>query len=270
MPDSELQPEAGAGENNSQHKSQPADDHSDSDPTIDVNEYRLNELPDPVGYRIVGESEVAPVPFTSPGRGEFIPVSELDVAGQLRESVQLAETALAEVTDAELVGELIGAVDEGEGVYSLCFASLGDGYRDWRWNVTLCKVVDAASDTAAPSVLECELVPGPDSLVAPKWIPWAERLAEFNATHDSHGNPIEAGEGKSEPAPTRTRTSSRTRTRRRLRRDRTTSAAATGENKSPAASAEDDELPVADDIREFAEERDQQLDGINFESEDDE
>lgn len=266
MADSELQLETDAAEN----KSQLADDHSDSESAVDVNEYHLNELPNPVGYRIVGESEVAPVPFSSPGVGEFIPSSELDVTGRLLESVQLAESALAEVTDAELVGELIGAVDEGEGVYSLCFASLGDGYHDWRWNVTLCKVVDAASDTAAPSVLECELVPGPDSLVAPKWIPWAERLAEFNATHDSHGNTIETAKDESEPAPTRTRTSSRTRTRRRLRRDRTTNGAATGEDKSTAASAEDDELPVADDIREFAEERDQQLDGINFESDDDE
>ncbi len=266
MPDSRVSNETAAAQDSSQETA----DNSARELTLDVHEHRLDELPNPVGYRIVSASEVATVPFASAGTGELVPVSELDLAGQLHESLQLAAAALAEVVDAELVGELIGAVDEGEGVYSLCFASLRDGYRDWRWCATLCKVVDAETSAAAPTVLECELVPGPDSLVAPKWIPWAERLAEFNATHDAHGNVIASEDGDGEPAPARTRTSSRTRTRRRLRRDRSGNTTGTepAASKATSESSDDGELPIADDIREFADERDQQLDGINFEPDD--
>lgn len=273
MPDSELQHETDSTEQNNQ----PAEDSAADAQTLDINEYRLDELPEVPGYLVATGGEVAAVPFASAGVGELVAAADLDLTGALRESVQLAEAALAEVAEPELIGELIGAVDEGDGVYSLCFVSRRDGYRDWRWNATLCKVVDEDASAAAPTVLECELVPGPDSLVAPKWIPWAERLAEFSATHDSHGNPIEGEEGEGEPAPARTRTSSRTRTRRRMRRDRSRSNGG-AENASEKAEPQkpnddgkdsDGELPVADDIREFAEERDQQLHGINFEHNDD-
>ncbi len=50
------------------------------------------------------------------------------------------------------------------------------GYPGWFWTVSLAQVEDAA-----PTVLEVELTPGEGALTAPEWLPWAERLAEYQA-----------------------------------------------------------------------------------------
>jgi hypothetical protein len=90
----------------------------------------------------------------------------------------LALQALAEVTDPSSVGELIEVTEPEPGVRDLVFACRLPGYIAWRWTVTTAQVGDAA-----PTVLEVELLPGEGALVAPPWVPWAERLAEYRRTH---------------------------------------------------------------------------------------
>jgi hypothetical protein len=90
----------------------------------------------------------------------------------------LALQALAEVTDPTSVGELIEVVEPEPGVRDLVFACRLPGYVAWRWTVSTGQVGDAP-----PTVLEVELLPGEGSLVAPPWVPWAERLAEYRRTH---------------------------------------------------------------------------------------
>lgn len=46
------------------------------------------------------------------------------------------------------------------------------GYRGWRWAVTVARASRAKFVTLDESVL----LPGPDSLLAPEWVPWSERL----------------------------------------------------------------------------------------------
>ena len=50
------------------------------------------------------------------------------------------------------------------------------GYPGWFWTVSLAQV-----EGSAPTVLEVELMPGDGALTAPDWLPWAERLAEYQA-----------------------------------------------------------------------------------------
>lgn len=235
---------------------------------VDVREWELDQLPHEVAAFESSPADLLPVPFNVPDPEQprqLVAADELDVEGSLARPLELARAGLDEVVDRELVGDFVGAIDEGDGVYSLCFACKHDGYLDWGWRVLFSQLADEAE----PTVLECALLPSDSSLVAPEWVPWAERLAEYSATHDRHGNLLEgadqeeAGAG-SETRSQRIRTSSRTRTRRRLRRDREREAKAS-ENPSATADNDDDELPVADDIREFAEERDQQLDGVESE-----
>jgi hypothetical protein len=90
----------------------------------------------------------------------------------------LALQALAEVTDPASVGELVEVAEPEPGVRDLVFACRLPGYIAWRWTVTTAQVGDAA-----PTVLEVELLPGEGALVAPPWVPWAERLAEYRRTH---------------------------------------------------------------------------------------
>lgn len=88
----------------------------------------------------------------------------------------LARAALLEITTADTVGEYLGVVDEGEGTRSVQFASTKPGYPNWRWTVSIAHLPDAD-----PSVLEAELLPGDGALLAPEWVPWADRLAEWEA-----------------------------------------------------------------------------------------
>ncbi|MCU1472864.1 DUF3027 domain-containing protein [Amnibacterium sp.] len=90
----------------------------------------------------------------------------------------LALQALAEVTDPTSVGELIEVTEPAPGVRDLVFACRLPGYVAWRWTVSTTRI-----DDGAPTVLEVELVPGEGALVAPPWVPWAERLAEYRRTH---------------------------------------------------------------------------------------
>ncbi|TFD58285.1 DUF3027 domain-containing protein [Cryobacterium sp. Hh38] len=96
-------------------------------------------------------------------------------------AVDLARAALLEITDEDTIGEVIGHLDEGELVISLLFDCLMTGYPGWRWTVSLARV----DENAAPTVLETELTPGDDSLLAPEWVPWSDRLVEEDSEADA-------------------------------------------------------------------------------------
>jgi hypothetical protein len=89
---------------------------------------------------------------------------------------ELARTSLLEVTDAWSVGPLVSETDEGDGVVSLRFESNLSGYLGWKWTVSVAKVGDDE-----PTVLESQLMPGDGALLAPEWVPWSDRLDEYNA-----------------------------------------------------------------------------------------
>jgi hypothetical protein len=91
----------------------------------------------------------------------------------------LARKALLEVTEESTVGSFAGTTDEGDGVVSVLFANRMAGYPGWRWTVSVAHV-----EGEDPSVLEVELMPGDGSLLAPEWVPWSERLADYRAAQE--------------------------------------------------------------------------------------
>jgi hypothetical protein len=92
----------------------------------------------------------------------------------------LARTALLEITPEASIGELVATRDEGEGVVSLQFASTLSGYPGWRWTVSLAQIGDDD-----PTIVETELMPGEGALLAPDWVPWSERLADYKAAQEA-------------------------------------------------------------------------------------
>jgi len=88
----------------------------------------------------------------------------------------LARTALLEITPDETIGAEAPPIDEVDGVVSVRFATLLPGYPGWFWTVSVAQV-----EGSEPTVLEVELLPGEHALVAPDWVPWADRLAEMQA-----------------------------------------------------------------------------------------
>nr|WP_314844981.1 DUF3027 domain-containing protein [uncultured Microbacterium sp.] len=95
---------------------------------------------------------------------------------RLIDAHDLALTALREITPASTIGPAAGYLPEVDGSVSLRFQNRLPGYPGWFWTVTVARV-----DDEEPTVLELELLPGDGALLAPEWVPWAERLAEYRA-----------------------------------------------------------------------------------------
>ena len=90
--------------------------------------------------------------------------------------LSIARKAAVEVHGESAVGDLLGTLqEEHDGVLTFLFASKLKGYPDWSVNVTM--FIDGADAT----VSEVVLAPSETSLVAPKWVPWSERLADYKA-----------------------------------------------------------------------------------------
>ena len=93
-------------------------------------------------------------------------------------AVELARRALEEVTDPITVGEYVAAAPDAERLVTHLFDCTLSGYRGWRWAVTLSRVPRGRTAT----VCEVELLPGEEALLAPAWVPWAERLEPGDIT----------------------------------------------------------------------------------------
>ena len=91
---------------------------------------------------------------------------------QLRDRARLAAV---ESAPANGVGEFLAQIEEEENVFTFLFAAKMKGYVGWNWSVSL-----FANDEDA-TVSEVTLMPGDDSLIAPNWIPWSLRLADYKA-----------------------------------------------------------------------------------------
>lgn len=117
-----------------------------------------------------------------PREGEA-PAPEVDE--RLWGAHDLALAALHEITPAATVGPPAGHRAEADGVVSLRFENRLPGYPGWYWTVSLARVADAE-----PTVLEVEMLPDDGALLAPEWVPWATRLAEYHA----HQATMEAGQ----------------------------------------------------------------------------
>jgi hypothetical protein len=101
----------------------------------------------------------------------------------------LALAALSEVTDPDDVGELIAVEEVEPGVVDVRFGCTLAAYAGWHWTVSTADLPDQE-----PTVLEVELLPGDGALLAPPWVPWTERLAEWRRQHpDEHppGEPVD-------------------------------------------------------------------------------
>ncbi|MBL3678736.1 DUF3027 domain-containing protein [Leucobacter chromiireducens] len=89
-----------------------------------------------------------------------------------------ARAALEEITPADTIGAEDGHEVHEAHVLTLLFECRLPGYPGWRWAATLARV----DETAAVTVLEVELLPGPGAVTAPEWVPWSERLAQYRET----------------------------------------------------------------------------------------
>ena len=88
------------------------------------------------------------------------------------QAVDLARSAAEEMAGAAGVGDHLGVTADGDRVVTHRFACLEPAYRGWCWAVTVARASRAKNVTVDESLL----VPGPDAILAPDWVPWRERL----------------------------------------------------------------------------------------------
>jgi Protein of unknown function (DUF3027) len=88
------------------------------------------------------------------------------------QAVELARAAAVETADRGDVGEHLTVQADDDRVVTHLFASLDPAYPGWRWAVT----VSRASRSKTVTVSEAVLLPGPEALLAPEWVPWSERV----------------------------------------------------------------------------------------------
>jgi hypothetical protein len=86
----------------------------------------------------------------------------------------LARAALLRVPGVfpEAVGAHLGVEAVADRVVAHLFECLSPGYAGWRWAVTVAR----APRSKVVTVDESVLLPGPDALLAPPWVPWHDRL----------------------------------------------------------------------------------------------
>lgn len=89
----------------------------------------------------------------------------------LAEAVQLARRALLDLEPVG-VGAYLGVTGEDESSATHHFEATLPGYHGWQWAV----VVAAPPEATVATVSESALLPGPDALVAPDFIPWDQRI----------------------------------------------------------------------------------------------
>ena len=98
----------------------------------------------------------------------------------------LAREALGEITNPRHVGAL-REVTVADDVATVRFSTTQGGYPGWAWTVSI-----AVNPGMEPAILETELMPGDGALVAPDWVPWADRLEDYLAQQAEAGSAEDA------------------------------------------------------------------------------
>ena len=104
----------------------------------------------------------------------------------LAAAVEVARAAAIEV-GGDAVGPYIGAIGEGERLVTQAFEATLPGYAGWYWAVTLAR----APRSKTATVDEVVLLPGAGALLAPRWVPWEERLRPGDLSPGDLVPPIE-------------------------------------------------------------------------------
>lgn len=101
---------------------------------------------------------------------------ELDVA--CAEATELAREAAIVRAGVLEVGEHRGVHAEDVRVATHLFDCVHPGYPGWQWSVTVAR----ASRARVVTISEVTLLPGEGALLAPAWVPWAERIGPKDLT----------------------------------------------------------------------------------------
>ncbi len=98
---------------------------------------------------------------------------ELKADSTLAAAVELARDAAISIAEPDTVGEHLVMVMEAERLATHYFRCTSTGYQGWRWSVSVAR----GPRQKRATICETSLVPGEGAILAPEWLPYAERIA---------------------------------------------------------------------------------------------
>ena len=132
-----------------------------------VDESPAGEVPAPA------TAEAPETVAAAPAAEAVVEAADLpDLTPILMGAVDQARAAIIEFSGEGVVGDYLGASFDDPASVTHRFLASMPGYHGWQWAVVLATYPGADHTT----VSEVVLVPGPDALLAPEWVPWHERV----------------------------------------------------------------------------------------------
>jgi hypothetical protein len=116
----------------------------------------------------------------------------------LAAAVDVARAAVEGIAKASEIGEHLAARTEGDRVVTHLFESRLPGYIGWQWYAVLTR----NSRSKVITVNELGLLPSEDSILAPEWVPWAERVRPEDARDEDVTEDSVAGNAVAEDSAT--------------------------------------------------------------------
>ncbi|MDQ0665648.1 hypothetical protein QFZ35_004146 [Arthrobacter ulcerisalmonis] len=135
---------------------------------------------------------------TPPNRKAGVPVWRTGKPDAfLAAAVDAARTAVESITPAATIGAHLAAKSEGDRLVTHLFESRLPGYMGWQWYAVLTR----NSRSKVVTVNELGLLPSQESILAPEWVPWAERVRpeDEQQQEPEQGQPEEPAEVEPEP-----------------------------------------------------------------------
>lgn len=114
----------------------------------------------------------------------------------LAAAVDTARGGVLQVAPEAQVGSHLGVVPEAERLVTHRFAANVPGYAGWQWFATLARVPRGKDAT----ICEVGLLPSEDSLLAPDWVPWAERVRPEDTEQDQAAPVADESDNDDAPA----------------------------------------------------------------------
>jgi Protein of unknown function (DUF3027) len=112
------------------------------------------------------------LPPSAPGVGASATVAGPVPDDACAAAIELARAGAVEVAGAKFVGDHMGVESDGDRLVTHHFGCLDRAYVGWQWAVTVVRPPRSKHVT----IDEVVLLPGPEALLAPAWVPWSERL----------------------------------------------------------------------------------------------
>jgi hypothetical protein len=138
----------------------------------------------PVEQPVAGGSE----PGAAPRRRAARRTAKLDLV--LAAAVDRAREGVLEIAPSEQIGAHVGSYADGDRLVTHRFEAKLAGYAGWQWYATLARVPRGKEAT----VCEVGLLPSEKSLLAPEWVPWADRVRPEEAAAAAEAEAAEAAE----------------------------------------------------------------------------